>query len=458
MNRLLDLNNINARALVVPQEEGTDETDTYFGSIGDATNKHVSSLSDAERQLWEGLIVTKSGNIFRSQPSTNSFDPDPMNLRGKDLEDYFKKMKQQAGGKLDDTGLEAIREAFEAEAERREKSEDAYDRAELIPYDQWHKYPGMEKHLDIPTTPRDVLIYMGNVTRSFYDEFPEGHPDEKLINQVLMMVNRPDPFEIDEGYAGFVINNILAWRAKPYTTKYLIQMVESLVDCIDPNDVVADALLKIDDCWRIEFRNQCADRCAKDHVLQLLVHKEKEWEKLAEEGYTVVNMIKSFGQILFTNFRSQMSGYHWARYRRVRDKFAPRVVVRGKDINRCGIQDIQSSLSISRKDAEKIWYARPFNSLGELYHKGYINRNAFGDSAAADRVLSFIENQTRICKQKQDLSRFAQVGQEVVKAQRMQKVELDYSEWRMIWSYYRIMRDDLTRYINERKEENNEKA
>lgn len=458
MDRLLGLNNPNARALVVPQEEGTDETDTYFGSIGDATMKHIHSLSHADRQLWQELIHTKSGNVFRATPSLSSYDRDPMNLRGKDLDEYFEEMKRQAGGKLDDNAVAAIREAFDAEAERREQSEDAYDRAELIPYDQWHKYPGMEKHLDIPSTPRDLLVYMGNVNQMFYDEFPEGHPDEKLIRQVLMMVNRPYPHEIDEGYAGFVQDKILASHAKPYTIRYLVQMVNSMIDAIDPDEVVAEALLNIDRCWAIEYKNACGEKCKKDHVLHLLLHKEREWATKAKDGYAVYNEVKNFGQMLYQNFRDRMTSYHWARYRRMRDRHSPRVMVRGYDINRCCISEIQEALNLGRKAAENIWFNRPFTSLSQLYNKGYIDRGAFGSGDAADRILAFIEKQAEISLREGGPQRFSQVGHQIVRGQKERKVDLDHHAWRMIWTYYRIMRDDLVRQCNERKEETNEEV
>lgn len=454
MTKLFNLCNLNNQALVVPPEYGTNEDDTYFASIGDATAKHVSSLSFADRQLWQELIVTKSGNIFRAVPSNNSHDQDPMCLRGRDLEKYLETVKQQAGSKLDKSGLEAITEAFAAEAERREKSEDAYDRAELIPYHMMEQYPGMEKYVDIPTTPRDHLVYMGNVNQLFYDEFPDGHPFADLINMSIRMLNKDT---VDSSYATWFCEWLDEQQCPEYIKRHLSRLAEQLgSEMGDPDEHVKAALSAIDDCWRIEYRNTAAARCKRDSVFMLLVHKEREWKNQASEGFNVYASIKSFGQVLFSGFRDKMKGHHWARYHKAKRKHAPRVIARGFDINRCSLRELEAALRVDREGALTIWFARPFESLGQIYHKGYIRSIAFSDNNQADKVVIALEKAYNLDMSNRSLQHLSEVREKLAARQKNNQLGMSHHDWRMVWAYYRILREELVRKVNEQRQERKE--
>jgi len=354
----------------------------------------------------------------------------------------------------DDSGLAAIKEAFENEVERREQSEDAYDRAELIPFHQMEQFPGMEKHIDIPSTPRDHLVYMGNVNQQFYDSFPEGHPNAALINQYISMMNRE---EFDESYAGWIKKRLDAEFCPDYIKYHLNKLADRLATYrVDPDEEVEKALLAIDNCWRIEYRNAAATRAKKDRVLMLLIHKEKEWKKQAEEGFSVYSSIKSFGQVLFQGFRDKMKSSHWARYRRIKHQYAPRVVARGYDINRCSLRELETALRIGPKEAQNIWFARPFESLGQVYHNGYISSKSFSSHKQADRLVIALEQAFQLDSEGLSLQNLSQLRGELVASQKHGATGLNYHDWRMVWSYYRILRDELNRKINEQRQEGKE--
>lgn len=456
MSKLFNLCNPNNQALVVPLEYGADEDDTYFGSIGDATAKHVSSLSHADRQLWQELIHTKSGNIFRAEPSLNQHDTDPFALRGKELEQELESMKQKAGKKLDKSMLAAIREAFEAETKRREDSEDAYDRAEMIPYHQMEQYPGMEKHIEIPQTPKDWLMYMGNTRQQFYDAFPEGHPDTPVIMRYVRMLDRD---EVNDGWYDFVRQCLIGENVRPYTMRALSHLIDRLeANENDDDECVEDALSEIDQGYRIEYLNEVAKRAQRDHILQLLLFKENEWDRDAKRGFNVYSSIKAFGRVLFESYRDKMKGHHWARYRKIRNRHAPRLIARGVDVNRCSISELVQALKLTRERAIKLWHARPFESLGYVRNKGYIDKNSFADTEEMGNLLSMVEKAAKTAEENLQLSFLSAVANELARKQELQKDKSpeQQQEWRMVWAYYRIIREDLTRMINDQRQKENE--
>lgn len=454
MTKIFDHRNLNHSALVIPKEQGGTEDDTYFASIGDATNKHVASLSDSDRLLWEELITLRSGNIFRSVPSYEVNDRDPFELRGKDLEEELEEVKKKAGSKLNESGLAAIKEAFENETERRDESEDVFDHAELIPYHQMEQFPGMEKHIDIPSTPRDRLIYMGNVNQRFYDSFPEGHPNAGIINQYLSMMDRE---EIDEGYVCWLANLLHTESCSDYIKHYLIKLAYQLVDGHgDLDEKAEEALSAIDNCWRIEYRNKAVAKAKRDSVLMLLVHKEKEWDKQAEEGFHVYASIKSFGQVLFDGFRNRMKRVHWSRYKRAKRTHAPRVIARGLDINRCSLHELETALRVGPKEAQKVWFARPFESLGQAYHRGYIGNKTFSSSEDADKIVDSLEKAFQMDLEGMSFHQLSRLRNKLTRSQRDATLKLSQREWSLTWSYYRILKDELTRKINEQRKERKE--
>lgn len=458
VDKLLQLNNPNADALIVPEEQGGDTSDRYFGSIGDATMKHVSSLSNGQRQLWEDLYTSKSGVIFRTMPSTTSHDPDPFNLHGKDLEKYIeqvkKQVKDQTGLELTEEDLVAYREALEVESERRgEDSDDVMDQ-DTVPYDQWEQFPQMWQRMDIPSAPKDIYIYMGNCNQMFYDEFPTGHPDEANLQRFLTMVNRDWETGYTWSYGKFVKKTLNTWKwSKQYVLNILCQASDKLVEDNDgANEIVAEALSRIDDGWRVDYFNQAAKSALRDPMTKLFLRKEKEWKELSRQSYNVYSSVKAFGQMLFKGFKDQMRSSHWARYRRIKRKYCPKVILGDLDINRCTLNQLMNDLHLPSEKAANLFTHRPFETVDEAFNRGYLGKEAFADDAMTDKIVCFIEKHAAIATKRLDGARLDEVRRVLIKWQRNKEVELSSEQWSSIWKYYRILKADLGRRLKDARE------
>jgi hypothetical protein len=476
MNRIYDeVVNPNERALIVPQEQGDAEGDNYFGSIGDATARHVHSLDHSDRQLWESLIVTRNGAVFRTEPSPMWHDPDMFGLRGKDMEKYFEKIRRDNRGRfIPHSDFVHLQEAMEEEAERQEKSEDVYDRSELLPYDQMEKFPGMMKHIEMPSTPKDLLIFMGSTERKFYDEFPEGHPDAKVIDQALAILNQPweklvkDPetleyWEDPASYLQWFKDWLAQHCSRGYVWKYMARLADALAepeDC-NPEEETRKALSEIDRCWGIEYMNGATERFQEDPIYSLMLANRKEWAAEAKQGKSMYGTVKAFGKTLFDTFkgetepnpfshygmgasetRPKLRRHHWQLYREIKKAHSPRVVVHGYDVNRCSMSTLKF---IFGEKAEDVWFQRPFDSVEELGNRGFMDRKVFADSEVDDKIMAEMEKAAEHSKKTGNLRAFNDYRLKVLAAQK--KGIKDYNGWTQVWAYYHVLRKELQQHF-----------
>ena len=460
-NKIYDsVMNVNERALVVPQQEGGAEDDNYFGSIGDATMRHVSRLSDGDRQLWEALIHTRSGKIFRAEPSTTMFDKDPMNLRGEDLGEWLSRYAKiptkwnEAGEVVEyrpptKSEMEAYREAVEVEQERRMQSEDAYDHADTLPYSQLEKFPGMEKHIDMPKTPRDMMIYMGNSGQMFYDEFPEGHPNAGMINAALGMLNK-EWDDITTDYAEWFSNWANNAPMRRYVSSLLSKLCYAIAETEKSPVVMTEAVLEaIDRVWAEQWHQKARERLQKDALYMMLKRNEKLWDHEAKQGQTLHNKIRAFGQILWRDHKDKMKTHHWSLYRKIRDKHCPKVYVRGIDINKCDMTKLKSIFGDSL--ARKIWVKRPFYSLEQAHDQGLITRRAFAVDERSERIMQGMEKALEMSKERKSARIFNSYRGKMIDAQRNKaggKIN-----WSPIWAYYHLLKKELDTFLAELKQE-----
>lgn len=458
--------NPNAKALVVPLEEGGTEGDNNFGSIGDATQRHVLSISHGERQLWEGLILSRNGNIFRTEPSTAWHDTDPFSLRGKELDDYFVRLAKTAkkeGDEPTEEELKPIREAFEEEAKRREQSQDVYDHAELIPYSQMEQFPGLMKHVEVPTTPKDLLIYVGNVNDIFYDEFPDGYQDAKVMRNALSILNQPWE-NIDEGYTEWFCEWVESQEMTPFTAKCLKVLANYLRDGERNPLEVTEAMLKaVDSHWRAQYKKQADERNSKDIIYQLLKKNLKGWLEEAKQGKTVYPRVKAFGQLLWKEYREEMKSHHWALYRKIKKEFVPRVLLRGVDINRCSMDELRRLFKVEWNPhssnepapfdiARKVWHERPFEGIGELRAKGCLTAKVYADEDKSAKILEGMDvfyEKSKTAKSTRPLDIYRE---KMIQAQRGGSK----LNWSPLWAYYNILKKELSSFLEQEKQHEQE--
>ncbi len=454
-------NNPNHDIFIVETEEGPDSEDNMCSMIGDATMAHLAQLSPAQRQVWEHYYLGGK-DLFFFAPSSAENDKDPHDLKAEDLENYFDNHP------VDEKAKVWLEEAIEVEKERRAKSEDVYDKAnELIPYQDWQDNPGLFKHFDIPTTPKNLAIYAGSTTQNFYDEFPEGHPDSKVINALLVKVNR-DQDDLTDKYGIW----LKEWLDKqpvqfPYVTAVLERLITRLVEGEkDPEELCKIALQLIDDDWRKQYIQTAQEKLKNDPVHQLLVHKSNEWDSEYERGVNVLPMVKSFGQTLYSKFRGQIKRSHWSKYKALKAKYSGAVIIKGLDVNSCRLGDLERKLRIPRNIAVAIYTSRPFSGPNELLKrettitqhvveggklvekketviKGWLDPNAFQERGNIEQIYTLIDTRAEQALASNNKKIFSALSGELVARQKENKENFSSKEWGSVWTYYRSKKSDI---------------
>lgn len=348
--------------------------------------------------------------------------------------------------------MDAYREAVEVEQERRMQSEDAYDHAETLPYSQLEKFPGMEKHIDMPRSPRDMMIYMGNTNQMFYDEFPEGHPNQGMINVALNMLNR-DWDSITTDYAEWFSN----WCNNAPMRRYVAQLLSKLCFAIadtekSPVEMTEAVLEVIDRIWAEQWHGKARERVEKDSLYMMLRRNEKLWDREAAQGQTLNNKIRAFGQILWKEHKDKMKAHHWNLYRKIRDKHCSKVYVRGVDINKCDMMKLKSLFGDAL--ARKIWVKRPFGSLEQAHEQGLITRRAFAVDDRSSRIMEGMEKALDMSKERGSARIFNSYRGKMIDAQRTKaggKIN-----WSPIWAYYHLLKKELDNHLKQEQENDRE--
>jgi len=465
--RVFGFFNANADILVPEQQEGGSPEDHYAGSIGDVSQKHIQSLSDGERQMWEQLIHMPSGHIFRMYPNTNHNDRDILNIRGRDTTEFVEYLmspkeyydprdgltKTVRGLRVDE--LESFQEAINEENQRQEQlknSEDVMDHETSVPFRNWEMFPQVKwSTIDIPSTPPDGAAYMGNTYQNFYDEIPEGHPDSNIINACISALSHWEDYLdfnkkgiMEEGFE--LVERWTHWFETKSTEVYVAHELVDLINEVicyesdNPDDLVRKCLDNIDKNWSIQKKNQAAAASSSDKMTPVMLKKKKEWKEEKKAGITP--QVKSFGKLLFDEFKEDMKGYHWNWYRNEKKKYAPKVMLQGIDINRATLAQLKYLCYGDKNAAEKLWFARPFESLEVVYAKNLLPTKCFSDDETTDKILEFIEKHTKIALKENNVSRMTEVSKILINLQRDKK-EMTSSQWGPIWRFYKLNKQEV---------------
>ncbi len=463
--------NPNADIFTIETEEGRDEEDNMCSMIGDAMMAHLQRLSPSQRQCWEHYVLMGGKNLFDFIPSPTDNDRDPHGLKVEDIEGLEEDIKSVRPD-LASLPKEALEEAIEQERERRGTSEDVMDRTELlIPYQEWAENPGMFKHFDMPSTPKNLAIFCGNTSQIFYDEFPEGHPDSKIINDFLVRVNR-DVDELTENYGKWICEWLDQQNFKlPYAQKVLVRLMERLVEGEkNPEEVTRLALTLIDQDWQKSWIQNAKVQIAEDPIRQLLERKSEEWAQMHKEGLSVLPFVKSFGQVMYGKFRTQIKKSHWAFYKAVKAKYAPAVILRGLDVNTCRLGDLERVLGIPRQVAVDIFVNRPFQSSAELLEreveykavvmkdkdgkehvitparkekKGWLKKDLLSEKGNIEELYSLIRSKAEEAASKRNMKALTSLSSELVARQKDSRDNFTSKEWGALWTFYRTTKSDI---------------
>jgi hypothetical protein len=454
-NLLEDKNNLNHDTFIIPAQEGGSEDDRYLASIGDAVQQHVYSLDSSKRQLWDSLLhMDNTGAIFRIEDSPFHRDLDPFNLeKEEDLEKAFqlKIMTAFKGKDVDPEFVQVLKDEFEKEVERRQKSEDIADIGVPIPYHDWEKFPQMHKHWDIQPTPKPLFIYMGSSRPWFYDEMPEYHPDKSKIEKVLQVFNR-DWDEITEEFVDWVNDNIIneMFFKDPMVPPHLYGMALALEKGhIPPEQAVSEALKAIDTSYQETYKTNSLKIRDEDPIHQILNMNTEVWREQAKQGLKPFNSVKKLGYTLYKDHLDKTSTSHWTRYKGLKKEFAPVISFKSIDLNRASVCELKQTLNVTDSEARNIWFARPFYNLGTLINKGYLSPSRVTKNPQTEKTLNLIENKLALAIQEEDGQILTKLGKVLrgIEVKGLTKISKD--EWQTIWFYYRAAKGEIFNVLNE---------
>jgi hypothetical protein len=460
-NLLEDKNNLNFDIFTIPAEEGGSEEDKYLASIGDAVQKHVHSLHPGERQLWDSLLhMDNTGAIFRMEDSPFHRDTDPFNLeKEEDLEKAFqlKIMRAFKGKEVDAEFVQILREEFEKEVERRQKSEDIADVGVRIPYHEWEKFPQMHKHWDTESTPKPLFIYMGESRSYFYDEMPENHPDKNKIEKVLQVFNR-DWDEITESFVDWVQDHVIndMYFKDPAVPGHLMSMALDLEEgYLQPEEAISKALKRIDLSHQKAYKIRGLKLRDQDPIHQILNMNIKVWTEQKKNGEKPYKSIKRLGYTLYKDHLDKTTTSHWMRYRGFKKQFAPVINFKGLDLNKASVSNLKQKLNITDKEARTLWHARPFDNIGVLRTKGYLTPSRITKNSQTEKTLHLIDKKLQLSIDSKDSQILTNLGKTLRGVEVKALVKISREEWQTVWFYYRMAKSEMFNILNEMERKKN---
>lgn len=368
--------NPNAPIFTVETEEGATPEDKGHSMIGDATMNHQSSLRPIDRAIYHEMLSFPDGTIMRMEEDTYQVIHD------------FRDMDSEAA----EAFLESKGVCMNPD------EEDMYE-AGIMTAISVEDYEKNIEPYEIPSTPRPKFIYCGNSRQSFYDDFPEDHPESGKINMLLMMIKSNasillsnyvhtrrmfdqktglcrDFVQYDwyENWADYFVETVVAMHdngsimsttiANSFidigtfiSTEYPAE--EAIRECISGH------LREIDTDYGVEvqFTAECKSllgweeeidgdtvKHSKNEGYAYLSKMEKDWELSYSRDARDANVLGIYkgvmkvGSELFAGdfntdesgvTRARKSRLTWSKYASLKRKYAPRLRMNGIDINKC---------------------------------------------------------------------------------------------------------------------------
>lgn len=452
-------NNPNRKIFRIEPELGFDSNDKMASMIGDATLKHVASLSHFERQAWEYYNHTDRGNIFTYIPSPYYNDSDPEKMMAEDLDNY-----------LDIYGIPeeeraVYEEVIQEERTRRAKSEDVCSsRENLVPFEEWHLYPQMQKHIDIGPSPKDISYFCGNSNQAHYDEFPDSPILAEITNFILQQVSS-SRFTLSLQPPSYILSRIVQYKGNLLRGPFFKFWTKTRESPKDFDRFSIEFLTEVEELYRQEYNSEVLEKNRKAPITQLFEFKIKEWEEMEAQGLSPYKSVKAFGRLLFEKFKQSKNiqfnwskhSYYWNKYNKLKRRFAPSLKVGGYDLNKCSLREIQEALQINRQLATNVWFARPLEYMLDLEIKARIDRKVFCHSDKTKSLALVIDKSAKMADETNSLVHLKNVASKLHQKQRNLTSVMTDSEWDSIWNYYKISRDEVIRNIRKRAEENKKK-
>jgi hypothetical protein len=464
--------NPNKEIFVVPTQEGADKDDQWNGSIGDATMEHIYSMSHRLLEM-EHYIHMSNGNIFRIESDVSGNDFDGSKKAAKDITLVMTAKDKNLTVEKKEALYNFLLEEVEENKKRIEDKEDALEHP-AISFEDWENIPQMMNHVDIPSPPKPLWIFAGNSKQKFYDNFPEGHPDEKNINAFINMVNNIDwDFWTKE-----TAERCIAWlhhenRNNPKTglpiprNWEIFTCVDHLTDfCknisreenpVNPDEAMQLALTKIDQDWGKIVYSKTMKQFMDTKPMQELLKFYSEFKPKQENGELVWGKLGKVGKT-FYGLGDQVTAAHWNAYKRMKANLAPRILLGKIDLNRAKFNELvdffrmnKNDIQTSEKLAKNIFFNRPFMKLEELVEKNYLKIEEISGNKENFVQISMLRNATKKSIINKSNFELSSKIQEIVETQKQNPKLMTDENWQGVYQYYRLCKELLNNKLGANK-------
>ena len=454
MQDLFSGTNPNDKIFNIPTQQGSDPDDKRHSMIGDAALKHASTLGN-NRLLVDNYLHFANGNIFRMEPN-------PIHNVDKPEPDEIIVSQETKSGDIFDLGT------------RIDKDEDSTEESILFA-----DY--------IPSTPKPLFIYAGNSKEIFYDEFPAGHPNEKHIKIFLMMIRN----NINEFYDPFIASNGKKYKQWHLYFKDIVgkwehfELIDSdvtneMIDTIEyiaynyPSEdsirsYLSDMLLRIDKEHSAEVRFLAiSNTLLTNKAYAYLLKKEHEIDAGILKG-DKSKLIKEIGKELFIKggsilgdcdkiTKARKMAIVWNKYRTMKNKYAPKVMIGGYDINKCyHLSTLIEQVGLSELQAKKVKSylinKSKFYSTSEVLRLIGANNKELTSREERKIVrecLNIIDNGAENAVKLNKKGMLLSVPAKFIVKQKRKELVLSSDGWKIVWEHYRSTKNDTMKQLETR--------
>ena len=463
--------NPNENIFVVKGEKGSDgilDNDNRHSMIGDAVKKHESSLSAIDRVLFHEAIHFADGNIVMKEPNMYQIIHDHRDMDEDAAAEYL-----AAKGVFMDIDPDDMLEAG------------------IMTGISIEDYEKNIEPREVPSTPKDKFRYCGNSRQSFYDSFPEGHPEEDKINMLLMMFkNNIDKFfgpythvsasgkktEYSDwnGYYSQLIENWHENGTLSTSVACAFLNLTSFVVHADTNEdgikeMIAEKLTELDaahgatvrfeaDCRTLMGYEEGNNKHAPNEAYAVLAKKEVEWEEQYSKNASSVSLRAIYSDICKTGFDMYSTEYNeadseitqrkkmglaWFKYRALKRRFAPRIVLKDVNINRCFNTDILCNfVGFTKEQANAIvsrLIEKEFKSLNEVFTVAKTEANNLMtpvDNSKTKIIIDIIDTEFDKAVKYKNIDRFLKVAPDLIRKQKAGEITKEFKVWKEVWAHY----------------------
>ena len=484
-NSIFRTRNPNEIIFQVEPEEGPEglDWDNMSASIGDATEKHIASLSPSERLLWENFVVMPNGNVFQMTEDLgySRREPDQTNFRENTLED-LEFLLRTAENEIEYLGevTEVVKLAILPnklpryfalrEEVARRKSNDALVRGELIPFEEWEQNPQMSKHWDTPATPKPRAKFIGSCEDKWMDYWPSCHPYEKQLAIILHMLDKSEAELVEpwihttkkgnkhkfEHYFQYLYWLTLQWKKLHVISgqfeKRLDILVTSVVGASDPDEVVIKFLTEEDSFYGATWRAEGLAQGAKDELVVLIratanrlgLSTRETRKKKASDPQKELLKYRAFsklGKDLWSKHRSKLRAHHWNLYRLLKGKIRLSCMISGIDVNHAYSNEIAQAFACTYQQAREVMFSRPYLSKADFWERTSVRpqpHSQKGQDAFRNVGKAYSEAVSR-----RDKRSFTRLPWELIRTQKEVGSEIPATDWELIWGEYNTRKAQL---------------